>query len=128
LSVGTTFAHHAAPKRKSPAMPVELGYFTLKVKDVARAKVFYGALFGWEFEDGGHVRNTRFPMGLSGGGPIDISFAYFRVDDLEQILARLPALGGTVLGRETYPSGPNAKCADDQGMVFVLWQPAPGFE
>ncbi len=110
-------------------MPVELGYFTLKVKDVARAKAFYGALFGWQFEDGGgHVVNTKFPLGIAPGGPVDTSFAYFRVDDLEATLARLPALGGSVLQRATYPSGPNATCSDDQGTAVVLWQPAPGFE
>lgn len=109
-------------------MPVELGYFTLKVKDVGRAKAFYGALFGWEFEVNGHVRNTKFHVGLSTGGPVDVSFAYFKVADLEGTVARLGALGGTVQHRDTNPSGPNARCADDQGTVFTLWQPAPGFE
>jgi predicted enzyme related to lactoylglutathione lyase len=109
-------------------MPVELGYFTLRVKDIVKGRKFFGALFGWEFEAGGHVGNTKFPHGLSGGGPDDTSFAYFRVDDLEEILARLVALGGGVTARASYPSGPNATCIDDQGTVFALWQPAPGFE
>jgi uncharacterized protein len=109
-------------------MVAELGYFTLLVKDVARAKKFYGALFGWEFEDNGHVKNTKFPMGLSGGGPVDISFAYFRVDDIETCVARVASLGGTVGERSAPPSGASAKCIDDQGTGFALWQPAPGFE
>jgi len=105
-----------------------LGYFTLQVKSVAQARIFYGALFGWEVEDNGHVRNTKFPMGLSGGGPADVSYAYFRVDDLERIVAQIPALGGSVQARATPASGSNATCADDQGTVFSLWQPAPGYE
>ena len=111
-------------------MPVELGYFTLQVADVARAKAFYGALFGWTFEAGSsHVANTKFPLGLSPGGPVDVSdFVYFRVDDLEAILPRVAAFGGEVRERAVYPSGPNAACADDQGTIFTLWQPAPGFE
>ncbi len=109
-------------------MPVELGYFTLLVKDVARAKQFYGALFGWEFEDNGHVKNTKFPMGLSAGGPVDVSFAYFRVDDLENVVKQVEALGGVVRQRSAPPSGANAICADDQETVFAIWQPAPGFE
>ena len=111
-------------------MPIELGYFTLKVRDIARAKTFYGALFGWEFEDGSsHVANTKFPLGLSEGGPIDISaYVYFRVDDLEAILPRVAALGGEVRARAKYPSGPNATVVDDQGTVICLWQPAPGYE
>lgn len=110
-------------------MPIELGYFTLKVKDIARAKKFYGALFGWEFEEGSnHVANTKFPLGISEGGPVDVSFAYFRVADLEAILPRVTALGGEVRVRANYKSGPNARVADDQGTVITLWQPAPGFE
>jgi predicted enzyme related to lactoylglutathione lyase len=111
-------------------MPVELGYFTLKVADLARAKAFYGALFGWTFEEGStHVANTKFPLGLAAGGPVDVSDSvYFRVADLEAILPRVAELGGEVRGRATYPSGPNATIADDQGTVLSLWQPAPGYE
>lgn len=109
-------------------MPVELGYFTLKVADVERAKTFYGALFGWTAEPNGHVNNTKFPVGLSRGGPVDISFAYFSVADLESAVTQVIALGGSVRDRAVYPSGANAICVDDQGTIFTLWQPAPGFE
>ena len=109
-------------------MPVELGYFTLRVKDVERAKKFYGTLFGWEFEPNGHVRNTKFHVGLSGGGPVDVSFAYFRVDNLDQILGHLASLGGRVEDHQKNRSDPNARCVDDQDTRFILWQPAPGFE
>lgn len=111
-------------------MPVELGYFTLRVKDIARAKAFYGALFGWQFEEGStHVVNTKFPLGLSEGAPIDVSgYVYFRVEDLEAILPKVTTLGGEVRARAKYPSGPNATVADDQGTVIALWQPAPGYE
>lgn len=109
-------------------MPVEHGYFTLLVKDVARAKQFCGALFGWQFEGNGHVNNTKFPHGVSTGGPVDISFAYFKVNDLEEHVAHVLSLGGEVREHNAPVSGPNAICADDQGTVFALWQPAPGFE
>jgi len=109
-------------------MPVELGYFTLKVADVERAKKFYAGLFGWEYQGAGHVGNTKFPMGLGAGGPVDASFAYFKVGDIEKTEARVTALGGQVRERGEAPSGKNAVCTDDQGTVFSLWQPAPGFE
>lgn len=109
-------------------MPVELGYFTLKVADVARAKAFYGSLFGWTFEPNGHVNNTKFHVGIAPGGPVDMSFAFFRVADLESAVAQMVALGGSVRRRSVNPSGPNAVCTDDQGTTFTLWQPAPGFE
>ena len=109
-------------------MPVELGYVTLAVKDLDRARRFYAALFGWEIERSGHVRNTRLPIGSSSRGPADLSNLFFKVSDLEHALTRLVELGGEVRERRTAESGPNAVCADDQGTVFRLWQPAPGFE
>jgi predicted enzyme related to lactoylglutathione lyase len=109
-------------------MPVELGYFTLPVKDVERAKVFYAALFGWEFDLSGHVRNTKLPVGLGAKGPVELPNVFFKVSDLEAAVAKLVELGGEVRERREAPSGPNALCADDQGTVFRLWQPAPGFE
>lgn len=110
-------------------MPVELGYFTLKVKDTEVAKTFYGAVFGWEFEAGStHVSNTKFPLGLAEGGPDDFRFAYFRVDDIEAAIGRVRASGGYLLERHEYPSGPNAVCLDDQGTTFSLWKPAAGYE
>jgi|ERR1700733_10664293 len=111
-------------------MPVELGYFTIGVKDVPRAAKFYGALFGWEFDSGpqgAHVKNTKLPIGLKGGASVDIASAYFRVDDIAAAEKKIEELGGVVRERAESPSGKNAICADDQGTVFSLWQPAPGF-
>jgi uncharacterized protein len=110
-------------------MPIELGYFTLHVADLARARKFYAALFGWQVEEGGHIANTKFPLGIAAGGASDASgAAYFRTDDIETLLKRLAELGGVVLERGHPKSGMNAKCRDDQGTVFSVWQPAPGYE
>ena len=109
-------------------MPVELGYFTLSVADLERGKAFYGALFGWVFEEGGHVGNTKFPLGLTGGKPGDYSTTYFKVVEMDNLVQRVEQLGGKVRSRHTYASGPSAECEDDQGTVFCLWQPAPGYE
>ncbi|MGD0192296.1 MAG: VOC family protein [Rhizomicrobium sp.] len=112
-------------------MLVELGYFTLKVKDVVRAQRFYGDAFGWEFEggpQGAHVKNTKLPVGIAPGGPVDISFVYFKVPNLDAAIAHISELGGTARGRSESPSGLSAICTDDQGTEFSLWQPAPGFE
>ena len=40
---------------------------------------------------------------------------------------RVRELGGTVLDEAVHPSGGNARCLDDQGVPFQLWQPAPGY-
>ena len=115
--------------------PVEPGYITMRTGDLERARAFFGALFAWEVEPGsvdggGHVANTRFPMGFfqaegpAEGGPVTL---YFRVDDIEPYAARVEELGGQVLTRNQYPSGGNAECVDDQGFRFDLFQPAPGY-
>ena len=111
-------------------MAAELGYFTISVKDVPRAMKFYGALFGWTFEqsgNGAHINNTEFPLGLAQGEPVDLHFAYFRIADMVATTAKVKSLGGSVKSQNEYPSGLNAVCIDDQGTMFSLWQPAPGF-
>jgi predicted enzyme related to lactoylglutathione lyase len=113
-------------------MVIEPGYLTISVKDVGPAMAFYNALFGWSFdhEEGtqsAHVNNTNLPLGLAGHGQADVRFIYFRVEDIAAVKARLIALDGKVLEENQFPSGLNAVCADDQGTIFSLWQPAPGF-
>lgn len=115
--------------------PVEPGYITMRTGDLERARSFFGALFAWAIEPGsveggGHIANTRFPMGFlqdegpAEGGPVTL---YFRVDDIEPYATRVEELGGAVLSRDQYPSGGNAECVDDQGFRFDLFQPAPGY-
>ena len=50
-------------------MSGDLGYFTIPVPDMKRARAFYGGLFGWEFAPDAtdayaHVTNTTPPGGL----------------------------------------------------------------
>jgi PhnB protein len=116
----------------------ELGYFTLSVPDVDGAAAFYGALFGWRAEDarpsragGGHlyrhVGNTAVPFGFQDDLADPSPHHYYRVADLEVMAAKVRELGGEVLDINTYASGGNARCRDDQGVEFDLWQPAPGY-
>jgi predicted enzyme related to lactoylglutathione lyase len=111
-------------------MPVEPGYVALRVKDVERAQRFYGALFNWEFDSfpkGAHVKNTKFPIGLDPNGPVDASFVYFRVPDIDAAETQVTKHGGAIRERIQSPAGLMAVCADDQDTLFSLWQPAPGF-
>jgi uncharacterized glyoxalase superfamily protein PhnB len=114
----------------------ELGYFTLSAPDVERAAAFYGALFGWKFDPPGagagghtysHVGNTSLPFGFHSDTADRSPHHYYRVDDLPAMVARVRELGGEVLDVTDHPSGGNARCRDDQGLEFDLWQPAPGY-
>ena len=48
----------------------DIGYMTLNVPDAARARAFYGALFGWDARESGegfHISSITPPAGISGG-------------------------------------------------------------
>jgi uncharacterized glyoxalase superfamily protein PhnB len=116
----------------------ELGYFTLTSPDVDRAAAFYGALFNWRAAEarpsshgGGHlyrhVENTAVPFGFHDEMGDLSPHLYFRVTDLQAAVTRVRELGGEVLEVEQHESGGTARCRDDQGVAFDLWQAAPGF-
>ena len=96
-------------------MPANLASFALHVDNVDRARAFYEAVFGWNFEPWGppgfylvhtgdeaspgiqglmHARQTpRTGTGLNGVEPT------FSVSDVDAIAAKVKAHGGTI----TYP-------------------------
>jgi uncharacterized glyoxalase superfamily protein PhnB len=136
--IQTTIATPAAVKMEGFTIsarraPVELGYLTLGFADTQRAGRFFGALFGWETEPGNsgagyaHIGNTRLPIGFTPDGVDSPPVLYFRVDDVDRYATRVVELGGRVVSRAAYESGPNAVCRDDQGREFQLWQAAPGY-
>jgi predicted enzyme related to lactoylglutathione lyase len=112
---------------------IELGYLTLSVKELERARKFYSALFGWEFEPGlpgegyAHVKNTALPLGFTSDGARSFANLYFRVPDIAAAMARVRELGGDVVSEFSSPTGNGARCRDDQETEFSLWQAAPGF-
>lgn len=113
--------------------PIEVGYLTFATTDTARAARFFGSLFGWELEQGSsgegyaHIGNTKLPMGLTPAGVGEAPTPYFRVPSLREFTARVRELGGIIESTDVYESGGSATCRDDQGMTFMLWEPAPGY-
>jgi predicted enzyme related to lactoylglutathione lyase len=96
--------------------------------NLEQAKVFFTALFGWQFESGargpgyGHIANTQQLMGMNEHDEeIQLSF---RVDDLDAYIQKLEDLGGRVLNRRQIPVGELANCEDNQGFRFALLAPA----
>ncbi len=113
-------------------MAIEVGYFTLCVKDLEKGRRFFGRLFDWGFVGGSaggwHIPDLQVPGGLRGGVESPGAYLYFRVPDVRAAADRVRALGGEVEGPHETPQGAHAECRDDQGTPFGLWQPAPGPE
>ncbi len=121
--------------RRAPAEPY---YLTITTPDVERAAAFYGAVLDWTTADpvrgGRHVTNTKMPMGLrppvnqfSTTVPGEVEL-WFTVRDFDDALERVAQAGGRVLTVTGYDSGREARCEDDQGTLFRLSEPAPGYD
>lgn len=121
--------------------PGKFCWAELATLDVAAAKKFYGALFGWTFAD--------FPMGEFGEYTIfrindrDVAAAYPMMPDqraqgippnwmsyvsvasADDIAAKTPTLGGTVLAEpmDVFEMGRMVVLQDPTGAVMAVWQP-----
>jgi uncharacterized glyoxalase superfamily protein PhnB/predicted enzyme related to lactoylglutathione lyase len=125
-----------APAFRADDLFDEIGYYVLGRPNLDRAKAFYGSVFGWRFAEenptpdgfrGAHVESSKVPFGLADDPGIGAWQPYIRVTDLPATLDRIRAAGGEVLEQHTYGSGPNARCRDDQGVEFDLYQPNAGY-
>lgn len=113
---------------------VQLGYFTLDTVDLEKAKAFYGALFGWTFDQAAskvtyaHVADSNPPFGFTKVERArDNPNLYFRVEDITATCARIVELGGKAAIPASSPTGLSCAVSDDQGACFSLWQPAEGY-
>jgi predicted enzyme related to lactoylglutathione lyase len=118
----------------------------LDTRDPDDAARFYGEVFGWDFtpiEQGGAMVYGSFRLGgrlIAGLLPMGDRFPphvpaswlpYFGVADLDESIALVRRLGGSVLaGPQAVPAGRFAAVADAQGAAFALSQgsydPPPG--
>ena len=114
---------------------------TFSTDDVEKAASFYGAVLRWEYSSpnqigGRHVENTKMPIGVRPTGaagdvgatdPGEIQM-WFTVRDFDAAVERVRVAGGTVVALNTWDSGREAVCEDDQGVTFRLSEPAPGYD
>lgn len=113
----------------------------IPAKDTAKAREFWGGLFGWQFQQyEGPVEYHMTQITEQTGGAIynnpegntDGIRVYFDVDDINQGVARVKELGGEANEPLAVPSmGWFAGCKDSVGNDFGLWQtdpnaPSPG--
>jgi uncharacterized protein len=110
-----------------------IDYVEFDVTDVARAKKFYGDVFGWTFKDYGpdycEFRDGRLTGGFAAGkargagGPLVILYA----KDLADIQRRIEAAGGRIVKAVyDFPGGQRFHFADPEGYELAVWTARSG--
>jgi predicted enzyme related to lactoylglutathione lyase len=107
----------------------------LSTTDVSKAKTFYAKLFDWKMEDmkmpGGDYTMIGVGDGTGGGltlqsmpGAPSMWMAYVLVEDMEQSVTKVRALGGTVVQDTTEIPGMGwfAVIVDPTGAMLGLWK------
>jgi hypothetical protein len=110
-------------------MSGQVNWVEIPAADTAKARAFYGGLFGWatsEFGGDYHVIDNG-PAGAI--TPSEEGFShpriYFATEDIDASVKRLAELGGRSEDVQTVPGvGRLAHCHDDQGTPFSLFEPA----
>ena len=108
----------------------EIDYIEFGVVDMADARRFYAAAFGWEFYDygpdytgirkrrGGEIGGLRLQASVTTGGPLVILYS----DDLEATLARVREAGGRITQEIfEFPGGRRFQFEDPSGNELAVW-------
>ncbi len=97
-------------------------YYAIHAPDLARAKAFYSAVFGWTFTEDHHIDGSSPAGGLGEGEPrVDL---YLAVPDIAAAVATLRELGGTA--QDPVQSRSGWSCLAENG-TLALWQPNDGY-
>ena len=116
-------------------MAGQMVHLEIPAGDTAKAREFWGSLFGWQFQafEGApsEYLMTRFSETTGGAifeadGDKRGTRVYFDVDDINTGIARVKELGGEAAEAMAVPSmGWFATCTDTEGNDFGLWQTDP---
>ena len=111
-------------------MVARLNYLELPVGDVAGAKDFYAAAFGWRFTDFGPDYAATLTgdtdLGLNGDAAQSTAqlLPVIQVDDLEGTLGQVEAAGGAVtMPIFAFPGGRRFHFRDPAGHELAAMQP-----
>jgi len=111
-----------------------IDYIEFSVTDLAATKAFYGAAFGWEFNDygdayvgirrrgeAGEVGGFALVDEVRGGGPLVILYS----DDIDASVAAVTRAGGTI-AQDVYefPGGRRFHFLDPSGNELAVWTEA----
>jgi hypothetical protein len=122
-------------KNVKKAKPANIIWFEIPADDPARAKKFYGALFGWKINPfPGLVNYWHIDTGGGDDTPDGGLMArkhenqpitnYVNVPSVNRGMAKVEKLGGQVCVRKTAvpQMGYFAICRDTEGNEFALWE------
>ncbi|KOV85205.1 VOC family protein [Nocardia sp. NRRL S-836] len=109
-------------------MSGELNWFELPADDTARARAFYGGLFGWDTSlmgDDYHVVTNGAAGAIAAkDSQLTQPRVYFHTADIDASVRRVQELGGKADDVQQVPEvGRIAHCSDDQGTPFSLYEP-----
>lgn len=107
-----------------------IDYIEFAVRDIARAKAFYSAAFGWTFTDFGpeycEFSDGRMKGGFDAmtppnpGGPLVVLYG----TDLEDTIRRVKAAGGRITKPVfEFPGGRRFQFTDPEGYELAVWTP-----
>jgi predicted enzyme related to lactoylglutathione lyase len=107
----------------------EIDYVELKVGDLAAAKRFYAAAFGWQFNDyGPEYAGIKGGRGELGGlhqappAPTGGTLAILYSKDLEKSVAAVKAAGGKIVREPfAFPGGRRFQFTDVSGNELGVW-------
>jgi uncharacterized protein len=116
-------------------MAGQMVHLEIPAGDTAKAREFWGGLFGWEFQayEGSPTEYHMTRFSDTTGGAITAADGsergprvYFDVDDINAGVARVKELGGEASDGMPVPGmGWFATCTDNEGNDFGLWQTDP---
>ena len=116
-------------------MATQMVHFEIPAGDTAKARTFWGGLFGWEFQEypGSPTEYHMARVNDSSGAAVYAADGdrrgtrvYFDVDDIHAGIARVNELGGEAGDAMPVPTmGWFSVCTDVEGNEFGLWQTDP---
>jgi predicted enzyme related to lactoylglutathione lyase len=106
----------------------QIDYIEFPASDVAATKEFYGAVFGWKFEDYGPDYTSFFDGRLGGGftresaGPARGLLVVLYAADLDEVQRKIRAAGGSIV-KDTFsfPGGRRFHFKDPNGNELAVW-------
>ncbi|QYK00185.1 VOC family protein [Shewanella psychrotolerans] len=108
-----------------------INYLEIPVLDMAKTKVFFTQVFGWDFVDYGDSYSCFVNAGITGG--FYLSEQYFDLDkgapliviyseQLEQTMAEVEQAGGQIVKAIfTFPGGRRFHFKDPNGNELAVW-------